>query len=159
MTDTRFKKGAPRIKGSGRAKGSKNKVTMALKDAIILAAEETGFKKWNRKTKKYDRCGGDLAGYLRHLALRKEELFAPLLGKVLPTHVLPATVENRVYRTEEEVRALCAETGIPFESMIEIAVPIPRHMLDVTPDDTEGDDGVNGLFGNLTLTNWFYKKK
>jgi hypothetical protein len=56
-----------------------------------------------------------------------------LLGNVLPMHVTAATVTNRTYRTEEEVRQLYAERGIPFESMIDIGVPAPRGMIDVTP--------------------------
>jgi hypothetical protein len=39
----------------------------------------------------------------------------------MPMHVA-AAVMHRKYRTEEEVRAMCAERGIPFESLIDLSV-------------------------------------
>jgi len=58
--------------GPGRPKGSQNKITVALKEAILLAAE---------------RAGGDdgVVGYLERLAIENSSAFAGLLGKVLPT--------------------------------------------------------------------------
>src|SRR5262249_7566146 len=58
--------------GPGRPKGSQNKITVALKEAILLAAE---------------RAGGDdgVVGYLERLAIDNSSAFAGLLGKVLPT--------------------------------------------------------------------------
>src|SRR5215831_8774349 len=58
--------------GPGRPKGSQNKITIALKEAILLAAE---------------RAGGDdgVVGYLERLAIENSSAFAGLLGKVLPT--------------------------------------------------------------------------
>lgn len=58
----------------GRKKGTPNKTTALLKDAILLAAEQAGGK-------------GGLVGYLKMLALSEPSAFASLLGKVLPTQV------------------------------------------------------------------------
>ena len=58
-------------KGRGRPKGSLNKVTLALKEAILAAAEgahEDG-----------------MVGYLKVLAVENSSAFAGLLGKVLPS--------------------------------------------------------------------------
>lgn len=61
--------------GMGRPKGSPNRITKALKDAIILAAEEAG----------YDGKGKDgLVGYLKHVADTDVKAFCGLLGRVLP---------------------------------------------------------------------------
>ena len=68
-----FKKGDGR---GGRPKGAQNKTTRVLKEAIILAAEQSKHSK-----------AGDLEGYLRYLADEKPELFVPLLAKLLPLQV------------------------------------------------------------------------
>jgi hypothetical protein len=128
----RFKKGEPRPAKAGRRRGVPNRITMAMKDAIIAAAESAGEKKYSPKTKGFTRCGPNgLFGYMRHLALHREELFTPLLSKVLPMHVSSAAV-TRNYKTEAEVRQLCAERGVDFDRIMDIGEPMPRNMIDVT---------------------------
>ncbi len=62
----------------GRPKGSPNKTTALLKEAIIKAAEATG----------RDAKGAEgLTGYCRFLAENEPKAFAALLGKVLPMQV------------------------------------------------------------------------
>jgi hypothetical protein len=58
--------------GPGRPKGSQNKVTVALKEAILAAGEA---------------AGGDegMTGYLKRLAIENSSAFASLLAKVLPS--------------------------------------------------------------------------
>jgi hypothetical protein len=67
------KKGTP--KTGGRQKGTPNKVTALLKEAIIMAAEKCG-----RDTK----GAGGVVGYCEFLAQEHPQTFATLLGKVLP---------------------------------------------------------------------------
>lgn len=75
MTDSRKEGGSAGNRGKGRKKGTPNKTTAALKDAILLAAQETG----------EDGNGKDgLTGYLRHVAQSDVKAFSSLLGKVLP---------------------------------------------------------------------------
>ena len=70
------------IKGSkpgerrgGRKKGTPNKTTAVLKEAILLAAEQIG----------EDGTGRDgLVGYLRGVAENEVKSFTALLGRVLP---------------------------------------------------------------------------
>lgn len=64
--------------GKGRQKGSVNKTTAALKDAILMAAESLG-ENMNGKD--------GLTGYLRFLGASEPKAFAGLLGKVLPMQV------------------------------------------------------------------------
>jgi hypothetical protein len=69
-TGHRFKKGqAP---GPGRPPGVQNRITVALKDAILAAGEAAGGEK-------------GLTGYLTRLAVENSSAYAGLLAKVLPT--------------------------------------------------------------------------
>jgi hypothetical protein len=127
---TRFKKGAKRPANAGRRRGARNKVTLALKDAVIEACERLG----------EDGAGKDgLVGFLMKEATNENNApFMMLVRAVLPLHVETSVAPRREYQTEEEVRQLCAEAGIPFESMIDLAVPIPQHMIDLTADSRSG---------------------
>lgn len=63
---------------TGRKKGTPNKTTTALKEAILLAAEQVG----------EDGLGASgLVGYLRRVAKEDVKAFSTLLGKVLPLQV------------------------------------------------------------------------
>lgn len=62
------------VKTGGRSKGTPNKTTALLKDAILQAAEQAG--------------GSDgLVGYLKSQATANPGPFMTLLGKVIPTQV------------------------------------------------------------------------
>jgi hypothetical protein len=129
---TKFQKGQKRPAGAGRRKGVPNRISLALKDAVIAAAELAGEKKWSKTTKSFSRSGpGGLLGYCLHLAKHNEAVFAPLLSKVLPLHTTSAAI-TRNYKTEAEVRQLCAERGVYFDRIMDIGEPMPRHMIDVT---------------------------
>lgn len=64
--------------GPGRPKGSPNKTTALLKEAIIKAAEGVGSDGTGK---------GELTGYCEFLARTEPKAFAGLLGKVLPMQV------------------------------------------------------------------------
>lgn len=66
---------------TGRSKGTPNKATALLKDAILRAATLTGYDKKGKQ---------GLVGYCRNLAENEPKAFAGLLGKVLPTQVTGA---------------------------------------------------------------------
>jgi hypothetical protein len=86
--------------GRGRPKGAPNRITKALKDAILSAAEEAG----------YDGQGKDgLTGYLRHVADTDVKAFCGLLGRVLPLQVGtddegPMTVVIQRFGEEQHAR-------------------------------------------------------
>ena len=65
-------------RGKGRPKGSANKTTTLLKEAILAAAQEHG---------EDDAGTGGLKGYLRKVAREDVKAFSGLLGKVLPMQV------------------------------------------------------------------------
>lgn len=81
-------------RGKGRPKGSQNKTTALLKDAILKAAEQAGNK-----------AGDDgLVSYLEEQASENPGPFMSLLGKVLPMQVVgdpenPLTVVTEIRLT------------------------------------------------------------
>jgi hypothetical protein len=68
----------PPAAGKGRKKGSANKTTTALKEAILLAAAQVG---------EDGKGKGELTGYLRRVARENVKAFSGLLGRVLPLQV------------------------------------------------------------------------
>ncbi len=68
----------PGERRGGRAKGTPNKATRELKEAILQAAVDVG---------EDENGAGGLTGYLRRVAKEDVKAFAGLLGKVLPLQV------------------------------------------------------------------------
>lgn len=68
--------------GLGRPKGSQNRQTALLKDAVILAAELAG-----KDVRPDDPEAAGLVSYLRWLAVEEAPTFGTLLGKVLPLQI------------------------------------------------------------------------
>jgi hypothetical protein len=91
-----IKKGEKRC---GRAKGQTNRITRALKNALILAAEKSKHSK--------DRS---LESYCTYLADEHPVAFAGLLGKLIP-------VQARV-KTEGNVRFERLNLNMPLSDMI-----------------------------------------
>lgn len=61
-------------RGRGRPRGSRNKTTVVLKDAILLAAEKAGGK-------------AGVIGYLTNQAKENPAAFMTLMGKLIPLQV------------------------------------------------------------------------
>lgn len=79
--------------GKGRPKGSPNKTTALLKEAILAGAEAVG-----------DAGEGGLEGYCKFLARDEPRAFAALLGKVLPMQLTgdPNNPAQIVFKTVYE---------------------------------------------------------
>jgi hypothetical protein len=89
--------------GKGRPKGSTNKTTALLKEAILLAAEQVG----------ENGSGKDgLVGYLREVARSDVKAFAGLLGKVIPlqvnTNVTGKLAVGKYDLSDDELAAIAA---------------------------------------------------
>lgn len=70
---------SPGNRVGGRQKGTPNKTTALLKDAILNAGEEVGDPTQGGK--------GGLTGYCRFLAREEPKAYSALLGRVLPTQI------------------------------------------------------------------------
>ena len=88
----------PPAAGNGRPKGSVNKTTALLKDAILRAADDAGGKE-------------GLVGYLTTQAKENPGPFLSLLGKVLPMQVTGE--DGAPVRIEVVKRVIVDPTGNP----------------------------------------------
>ena len=73
--------GPSQPKTGGRQKGTPNKVTAQLKDAILLAAENAGGEQ-------------GVVGYLTDIAEQPPTVFIPLLIKILPIQIEEERIEK-----------------------------------------------------------------
>lgn len=78
--------------GKGRPKGTPNKTTALMKDAIIQAAEAAG-------------GAGGMVGYLTLQAMENPGPFMALMGKVLPMQIADADGGKIVFPSEIILRA------------------------------------------------------
>jgi hypothetical protein len=107
-TRSRMGKGniPPPVNHMGRPRGSHNKITTQLKQAILLAAEWAG-EDLNGKN--------GLVGYCYRLAVLEPKTFGALLGRVLPLEV-SAKVDiaelREPYETIEQAEAAMYELGL-----------------------------------------------
>ncbi len=86
MTDTKLKKG--RKKTGGRKKGTSNKTTTTVKEAIMNA---------------FDKLGGEK--YLVEIAKQDHKTFCSLLGRVLPKEISASIETDLFLMTREELEA------------------------------------------------------
>ena len=94
--------------GPGRPKGSVNRTTALLKDAILQAAENAGGE-------------GGIVGYLTLQATENPASFMTLLGKIIPT-----------------VSELTGKDGGPIETRDNTAVDLLKARLDAIARRTSG---------------------
>ncbi len=115
-----FQKGAPRPDGAGRKKGVPNKVTIQMKEAILMAAELEG----------YDRKGKDgLVGFMRKLSRRNVVVYGRLLEKLLPYQLTgkDGSPMQVVHSTREQL----------LERMKERGLPLPPSLMDMPVHSTQ----------------------
>ena len=86
--DTKVVKRTPPAAGKGRPKGTPNKTTALLKDALLIAAEKAGGK-------------AGMIGYLTTQASDNPAAFMSLLGKVLPLQIAGAGEDGKKRRESE----------------------------------------------------------
>jgi hypothetical protein len=115
----------------GRPKGSANKVTVALKEAILQAGENVGGEK-------------GLVGYLERLAVENSSAYAGLLAKILP-HQLAASADSHGGVTEIRfTRVIVHPNGHKeIEGVTPKQIPPPTsHML---PSQSDSTDDTNDI--------------
>lgn len=74
----------------GRPRGMRSKVSLTLKQAILLAAGAVGDHMADAAAEKGEDREGGLEGYLRMVAATDVKSFCSLLGRVLPMEVTGA---------------------------------------------------------------------
>ena len=111
--------------GPGRPPGSQNRITVALKDAILAAGERAG--------------GAEgLTGYLTRLAVENSSAYAGLLAKCLP-HTLSADESGggASVKVVFERRIVFPDGRVEVEGVTSKALPAPDASLPrPTADDT-----------------------
>jgi hypothetical protein len=113
--DHLFSKGHEKM--GGREKGKKNKVTMLLKEAIMLAAEREGSDRHGRE---------GLVGFLRQLSRREPAVFGRLMEKLLPYQLTgkDGSPMQMVHSTKEQLIERMKERGMPLPPSL---MEMPTH--------------------------------
>lgn len=108
----------------GRPPGAQNKTTRILKEALLLAAEQTGENLRGRH---------GLVGYLRRQARREPRAFMGMLARVLPMQVnvdSTALVEVRNYHSVADIKSALRERGITVDEIYEKPMKVIEHRKD-----------------------------
>jgi hypothetical protein len=128
----KFKKDENRPPNAGRRRGSINKTTGLLKEAILLAAELEGDISlqdaknsallYRESDKEAAKKRGGLLGYLRYIARVHPQSFVGLLNRVLPMQVRVDARSETVYRTVEEIQREMARRGVPMNALAPLLI-------------------------------------
>jgi hypothetical protein len=104
----RFEKGKKRPPNAGRKVGSINKTTSVLREAVLLAGQQTG---------DLPRGHDGLVGYLRFVAREYPPAFVSLLARALPQQVLVHAQTEVTYRSVAEIGDEMASRGFPLDEI------------------------------------------
>ncbi|MBR1211331.1 hypothetical protein [Bradyrhizobium sp. JYMT SZCCT0180] len=114
-----MRKGERRV---GRAKGTPNKFTRDVKEAIINAAALSKHSKTD-----------DLEGYMVYLADNKQEVFATLLGKLIPVQAKIHATGPSAVNLNLSLKMPLADMVSTFEQRIKGSyMPAPQRALPIT---------------------------
>jgi hypothetical protein len=145
----KFKKGQKRPKTAGRRRGSPNKTTGLLKEAVLLAAElegdlslqqfRTSAQRYRESEQEAAKRGG-LVGYLRYLAREHPPQFVSLLGRAMPLQVRVDARSETVFRTVTEISEEMARRGVPLEAVVPLLIQQQPVKSEYEDDETEADE-------------------
>jgi hypothetical protein len=104
---TTFRRGRPKTGGRGR--GTVNKNTLVLREAVLLAAAAAGSEKGTN----------GLFLYLKKVAKKQPAVFMPVLARLLPLHIeSQQTSKTEVtYRSFAEIRQELIKRGVPVDTI------------------------------------------
>lgn len=122
---TKFKKGERRV---GRVKGTKNKLGVRVKEAILEAAELSGS---DGKGK------GGATGYLVWLSRAEPAVFGRMLEKIMPTQLEVKDKTSRAMTPDEAVKRL-QERGLPVPpDLLELSSQVGRAVAQRREEDDD----------------------
>lgn len=107
--------GLPPPKRPGRPKGSVNRNTVLLRDAVMMAADLAG-KQLDKKNK--DHLG--LVRYLKWLAINEPSSFVSLLGRIIPLQIDAKIRNEMVTNTRSELLQILSDRGLPVQSIFDL---------------------------------------
>jgi hypothetical protein len=133
--DTSFKPGRGGSRaGSGRPRGSPNKITNTFRDVLLQAVSEVG----TSREVGVDGEGG-LLGYLKVAAVREERAVLMLLGRILPLKITTEVKKLKEKMTIHEAVADLKAYGLdPL-----LALYLKRYPIGDDEDDPSWADGIN----------------
>jgi hypothetical protein len=105
------KEGRP---GPGRPRGSPNKISRTMKEALISAVETLGstdLDKWSEIVKKAQDDPDPYRRFFTIAAVKDLKTFMAVVARIIPTHVIQP--KERRYITEEQARAELKAAGVP----------------------------------------------
>lgn len=173
-----FKKGMKRLPGAGRTKGTTNKSTKLIRDAITGAGAELGMLepiyRYREERKALPGPGiryktvrvrtdevigwkpsgkGGLQGYLIWLGCNHPQAYSQLLGKVLPMQI-NAKVEHRdtvvtKFETVDFSKMSLAEKLSAMREMTGLTQPLPEAKKLPRPGEPSDNEYVEGEFEEI----------
>ncbi len=138
--DKRGRFGKEGVPNPGRLRGTVNKNTRLLREAIMLAAEIEGQDGQGK---------GKLVGFCRRVAQEDLRAFCMLLARVIPLQVESKTIDDTpkrtTYKSVDEVKRELASRGISMEVMFKImqAEPDPMATKETTIDNDTPPEDIN----------------
>jgi hypothetical protein len=105
-----FQKGHPRY--GGRRKGSKDRFSIDLREAIVAGITATGFIEKDEQGNPVPTGKRGCQGFVEWLALHEPKTAAALFARVLPYYI--ESSETPEVASEAEVEAMLKELGLPL---------------------------------------------
>jgi hypothetical protein len=127
------KEGRP---GPGRPRGSKNKISRTMREALAAAAEELGrtdLDKWEEVVQKAADHPDPYKRFFMVAAVKEVKTYLAVVARIIPTHVIDTPAQR--YMTVAQAKAELREAGVP-ESVIKHMPTLNRR--DVDPDEIVG---------------------
>jgi hypothetical protein len=110
--------------GPGRPRGSVNRVNAIIKEAALLAVEQTG---------ENGRGKGGVVGFFRRVCRKDPRAMVGLLQKIMPTQVtLEGDIEHthNHYSTAADIRKELAARGLAVDEIFERPMKVIEHRKD-----------------------------
>jgi hypothetical protein len=148
-TDPSGKFGKGNTFGSAR-KGSHNKTTRILKEAMLLAASQlgdlSGIPREDLSKEDIEKGRDELVGYLRWAGKCEPKSFLAILGKLLPLQVKVDDFTQQVYHSVANLGHDVSQRGLSLRGFGQLLLEAHKSQGEFTAESDDSDDG-NGESG------------